>query len=750
MTMILLVNCQESLPRPPNPQALQWITSYERNSPSSLFSASPSPAPTPSTLPAAPKSPTLSVPVPLRTGAMGPPRMAPPPRPTGSQPRAVRKPAWLLEPKIKRFDAPNLKPSSTLPTKASLGMVRTSDTSEPSTSGRRGSILSPTTPVSAAVDAQHQGNAPELADGEIPIAQDVPQLPPASRAETEAFLSGIMPSEMSEPMMDGVESNLPPSSVPRKKATLDLLKNTSIPRKFKWSGELRMHTDKNHKERLCNVTLSDPSGGSIGRLRFSICFDASVSFLLLEKIFSLAELQTLRPALTPVSEIARLGPDSHADENALTTLFHHLSARKQVSCSGIHLDGNQVALLLLFPATNLILCKEYNVHPELRKAGHFIAALLPWKVVGINARAHRLFRDPGDRTHAVYRPGKHESIVTAERERSLRKDPSYLRDLSILGFPKWLYDEMSESTNYCIWNKDGDGTPSAPGFETRALIDILDKRRANNVGWKRDVSFVFVHVGAIRSLYMLPALMERRMKRLDIQFVTYGTHHTIPPARWGIRLIYPAGGIAAISPTVFLESPGTAYRLLDMLEQHPLWDCFVTPGVVALAARQNRGSDPVSEFEKGTLIHQDLLSRIGQGQLSLLCTEPPHGSKEGPILEWIRQHQLTSMLEPRGILQDCLRSFNKRFSDFPEEKWTFQVIKELSSMLSSLQMQPCTMDQYRRFVVIKGKQDVIAADWVGLEWTNVDGFNFRDEFFLKEKLDDLRSWAGVELALYYK
>jgi hypothetical protein len=35
-----------------------------------------------------------------------------------------------------------------------------------------------------------------------------------------------------------------------------------------------------------------------------------------------------------------------------------------------------------------------------------------------------------------------------------------------------------------------------------------------------------------------------------------------------------------------------------MLEQHPLWDCFVTPGVVALAARQNRGSDPVSEFEK--------------------------------------------------------------------------------------------------------------------------------------------------------
>ena len=35
-----------------------------------------------------------------------------------------------------------------------------------------------------------------------------------------------------------------------------------------------------------------------------------------------------------------------------------------------------------------------------------------------------------------------------------------------------------------------------------------------------------------------------------------------------------------------------------MLEQHPLWDCFVTPGVVALSARQNGGSDPVTEFEE--------------------------------------------------------------------------------------------------------------------------------------------------------
>jgi len=72
------------------------------------------------------------------------------------------------------------------------------------------------------------------------------------------------------------------------------------------------------------------------------------------------------------------------------------------------------------------------------------------------------------------------------------------------------------------------------------------------------------------------------------------------------------------------------------------------------------------------------------------------------------------MLEPRGILEDCLRSFNKQFSDFSEESWTWQVLKELSLMQSSLQTQPCMMDQYRRFVVIMGRHDKIAPDWGGV------------------------------------
>jgi hypothetical protein len=72
------------------------------------------------------------------------------------------------------------------------------------------------------------------------------------------------------------------------------------------------------------------------------------------------------------------------------------------------------------------------------------------------------------------------------------------------------------------------------------------------------------------------------------------------------------------------------------------------------------------------------------------------------------------MLDPRSILERCLRGFNEKFSEYPEERWTPQVLEELSSVLTSLQMQPTIMDQYRRYVVVMGKQDKIGYDRSGV------------------------------------
>ena len=141
-----------------------------------------------------------------RTNVAGPARRPPPPVP---QARVTRKPNYLTLPKIKRFDAPNLKPSSSLPTKASLcGTAKSSDAPQSPTS-----VRSSQTPISATMprpfmpdessgvglgsDVDTQGQA------HSPTGPEVTLLPPASLAETDAFLNDIMPPEcVLSPLLD--------------------------------------------------------------------------------------------------------------------------------------------------------------------------------------------------------------------------------------------------------------------------------------------------------------------------------------------------------------------------------------------------------------------------------------------------------------------------------------------------------------------------------------------------------------------
>lgn len=174
-----------------------------RGSPSSLFSAPSSPAPI-RPQPAAPPPP-LSLPptMPSRSmiNAAGPSRRPPAP---GSQLKVTtRKPNWLLQPKIKRFDAPNLKPSSSLPTKASLAGASAEVPQSPSSVGGS-TIQTPTSATAPRPPATLDGSSglgPDTAMGSPKQSQahfsppNEPLLPPASMAETEAFLNDIMPPE---------------------------------------------------------------------------------------------------------------------------------------------------------------------------------------------------------------------------------------------------------------------------------------------------------------------------------------------------------------------------------------------------------------------------------------------------------------------------------------------------------------------------------------------------------------------------
>lgn len=198
----------------------------------------------------------------------------------------------------------------------------------------------------------------------------------------------------------------------------------------------------------------------------------------------------------------------------------------------LSLDDAEVASLVVFPSTRQELWRRFKVPPDLQQVGSFVAALVPWSV-----------------GPAEYSGLDIQSSLAKFKTPEFRHPTS--QALQYLEFPHSLRAYMSQpQRTYCVWWSPGDGTTAAPGLETSLLHNIMKSCRAKNVGHKADVRVVFVHIGAVKTLHRLPALAERRSKRPEIHFYTYGTHASVPCEQWGVRAIYPLGKLPCNHPHV--------------------------------------------------------------------------------------------------------------------------------------------------------------------------------------------------------
>lgn len=186
-------------------------------------------------------------------------------------------------------------------------------------------------------------------------------------------------------------------------------------------------------------------------------------------------------------------------------------------------DGLEVASLLIFPSSVRALWRRFKIPLDLQGAAPFITALIPWKM------------SPADYSASAIEDSF--AVSTGFKTRRLGSHAA-----AFIEFPKDLRAFMSQpNRSYCVWCTPGDGTTAKPGWETNQLLKILNSCEAKNVGHKADVRVVFVHVAALHTLHKLPALAERRSKRPDLHFYTYGTHPCIPRKQWGVYEIYPLG-----------------------------------------------------------------------------------------------------------------------------------------------------------------------------------------------------------------
>lgn len=160
-------------------------------------------------------------------------------------------------------------------------------------------------------------------------------------------------------------------------------------------------------------------------------------------------------------------------------------------------------------------------------------------------------------------------------------------------------------------------------------------------------------------------------------------------------------------------------------------------------------------WSRGNFVYEDLLKAIEDGSVALLQAPQSTLDSQAPDdsnLLWTRWMFRVAGLDARGILEECLKLAAEQYVNTSEADLPAAIEQEIVRDLLRMQTQPVIMDNYRRFVVFRTKQDVYFADasksgvrveprlsivWLELtdsgvlqiECTSHDKFDFKDDFF---------------------
>ncbi|KAI0374422.1 hypothetical protein BV20DRAFT_1041377 [Pilatotrama ljubarskyi] len=569
----------------------------------------------------------------------------------------------------------------------------------------------------------------------IPRRTSMQSAPQNTLADADKFLSNIMPPDIAAPMREESTPDTPTtpniSAPARKPPPLP-----RIGKKWRWSGEMFIDVSREKAERVCEITLHDPTDPLPNGLRFSICMKGDS--IRLSAFHDIASLPIFLEACARVQQFAKVTPSEDKDADAVKQIAVYMMKRSFFCYAHLYVEETSAALLILFPAGHPIAAHYLKVPPGQAGDALLQAALVPWELKAKDFQ--RLHWKP--RTSTLGTTLDPAFIPMLEMDgRKVVTQRRFHQALHVLGFPKALYDFLVVPNHpYCIWYAPGDMTSAGRGheslgYETLMLKEILSTCASQDVRYKADARVVFIHVGALSKLHCLPALAERRSKHPDLRFVTYGTHPSVPRERWGIRELFPIGGIVTFTPTAIIQGHYRIFERISQIAEHPLWECYVLPAVVAMVAKLScQGLNPLQVYDEGNFIYEDLLRAIEDGSLALLqapqVTRDPPAQGEPTVL-WTRWMFRLGGLNARGILEECLKLAAEQFANTAEADLPLALEKEIVRDLVRLQMQPAIMDNYRRFVVFRTKQDAFLAESskYGIECTTHDKFDFKDDYF---------------------
>ncbi|EGO03137.1 hypothetical protein SERLA73DRAFT_158732 [Serpula lacrymans var. lacrymans S7.3] len=547
-----------------------------------------------------------------------------------------------------------------------------------------------------------------------------------------------MPAELSAPLpQTTLETTVDEPAPPRSLTAAKLPPLKKIPKKWRWTGELFADVSRGKADRLGEVELTDATDAQPGGARFSILLDA-LNSLRIRRLYDESDLNMILPACGPVHQFGKLGPTDTQDKDAMKALVRYMDVKQQVTFIKLSLDDAEVAMLILFPPTLRDPCDRLAVPAHLtvrgsRESDRLIVVLVPFVLTSAKYKAHEV----GMPIDAILRRLPNIDGTDPDglerRYRSLVSKQYFYRATNILQISQELRDFMSSRSPrpYCIWSSVEDGSSSFT-VEANLLKAVLEKCGAPDVGYSAEARVVFVHNGALSTLHKLPALAERRGQRSEVRFFTFGTHETVSPDRWGVREIYPIGGIITFTPSALLNDPFGVYELMTKVTNHPLWECYLLPSVLGFYCQILRG-----DHESDLSLLSPFLKLVEDGSVAPLWSPPSPGRSflqgQASWVDWLLETQSQPFPD---MLESCVRVFKQKYSDIPVSDQLLNMEAEIAKDMCSMQTQPSIADEYRRFVVIKAPSEThIGWDHEALEWYTADDFDFKDDYFLKEEIE---------------
>ncbi|KAI0762638.1 hypothetical protein C8Q74DRAFT_1383169 [Fomes fomentarius] len=488
-----------------------------------------------------------------------------------------------------------------------------------------------------------------------------------------------------------------------------------------------MDASRKKAERLCELILSDASDPLPNGLRFNICLTDDSDSIRLSAFHDLASLPMFLAASARVQQFAKAGPLEDKDADAVKQLGTYMKNRSLFCFARLSHD----ALLIVYPTDHELSTKVLQVPQTLAKDTPLQVALVPWELT--SGAFHSADWKPYEPTVKRSLDSQLIPVLDAAGKEVITQRRFY-QAIHILGISREVFDYVSQiPRTYCLWTGPADAANTGPGYETLLLKDFLSACKWTDLGLYSNARLVLVHVGGLASLHLLPGLAERRLQ-VGLRFMTYGTHPSVPHAQWGVREIYPLGGIVTFTPNAIIENHFRLFSLIRKIADHPTWECYVLPSVVAMVAKLTcQGQNPLRVYDEGQFVYEDLLRLIEEGTIALL--QAPQAtrtslSKGDPALLWTRWMLRLPAMNARQILEECITVAAEEFANASDADIGRAIEKEIARDLRRMHIQPAIMDSFRRFVAIKTKSDLnLQQDLKGFECHTLSNFEFKDDYY---------------------